>query len=117
VAAPDPQAQVEQRITSLHSRLHITAAEEPDWQAFTAVMKQNAAEQAAAMNAREQKFASMNAVQDLQSFADVTQQQAQAISKLVGPFQTLYAAFSPEQKQTADEIFHNYTARAAQRHG
>ena len=106
------QAGAEQRIKSLHDRLHITAAEEQNWQAFTAVMRENAQQTAATLDARQKNFGGMNAVQDLQSYADMTQQQSQQISRLVGPFQTLYAQFSPDQKQAADGIFHNYTSRA-----
>ena len=111
----DVQARVEARIKSLHDRLHITAAEEQNWQAFTAVMRQNAQQESDALAARQKAFGSMNAVQDMQSYADITAQQAQQISRLVGPFQTLYAQFSADQKETADTIFHNYTTRAGAR--
>ncbi len=115
--AKEVQARTEARIAALHDQLHISAAEEPNWQAFTAVMKQNASEQAASLQARQQNFAGMNAVQDLQSFADLTRQQGEQIGKLVGPFQTLYAQFSPDQKATADRIFHNYTTHGARARG
>ena len=115
--AQEVQARTEARISALHDQLHISAAEEPNWQAFTAVMKQNASEQAASLQARQQNFAGMNAVQDLQSFADLTRQQGEQIGKLVGPFQTLYAQFSPDQKATADRIFHNYTSHGPRARG
>ncbi len=115
--AQEVQARTDARIATLHDQLHITAAEEQNWQIFTAVMKQNSAETAASLQARQKNFAGMNAVQDLQDYAALTQQQSQQIAKLVTPFQTLYAQFSPDQKATADRIFHNYTERAARRHG
>ncbi len=109
------EARANERITQLHDQLHITAAEEQSWQAVAAVMRQNAEDQAATLAKRQQEFGTMNAVQDLQSFAELTQQQGEQIGKLVGPFQTLYAQFSPEQKATADRIFQNRTARAEHR--
>ena len=75
---------------SLHDQLHITAAQEQNWQGFASVMKSNMEASAAAMATRQQKFDNMNAVEDLQSFADMTGQEAERLSRLVGPLQTLY---------------------------
>ena len=116
-SAQQVQARTQARIASLHAQLHITPAQEPAWQAFTAVMKENAQDMTAAMEQRQKNFGAMNAVQDLQDYVDLSTEQAQRLGKLVAPFQTLYAQFSPEQKKTADAIFHTYTERGPRAHG
>ncbi len=115
--AQQVQARTDARIASLHAQLHVTSAQEPAWQSFTAVMKENAQEMAASLQQRQKNFGGMNAVQDLQDYVDLSTQQAQRLGKLVAPFQTLYAQFSPDQKKTADQIFHSYTERAPRAHG
>ena len=110
-SAQQVQSRTDERITSLHAQLEITKAQEPAWQAFTSVMKQNAQDMTASLAARQKNFAGMNAVQNLQDYADMSMQQAQHLSKLVAPFQALYAQLSPTQKATADRIFHNYADR------
>ena len=118
-ASPSPavEAHINDRVKSLHDQLHITAAEEQNWQGFASVMKNNMEASAATMASRQQNFDSMNAVQDLQSYADMTNQQAQQLGKLVGPFQTLYAQLTPDQKASADRIFRTFGARGARAHG
>ena len=118
-ASPSPavEAHINERVKSLHDQLHITAAEEQNWQGFASVMKSNMEASAATMASRQQNFDSMNAVQDLQSYADMTNQQAEQLGKLVGPFQTLYAQLTPDQKASADRIFRTFGARGARAHG
>ncbi len=105
------EAGLDRRIADLHRRLRITAAQEPAWSSFTAVMRQNLTAMDAKLAARKAGFGSMNAVDDLRSYAAVTATQASNIQNLIGPFQTLYAALTPEQRTTADQIFRDYTTR------
>lgn len=112
-AAADPKASTEQHIATLKSELHITAAEEAPWNAFADVMRQNAAEISDRLAARQQGFSKMNAVDDLKSYADISSLHAQENAKLVAPFETLYGALSPAQKEAADRLFQNTGARHA----
>ena len=61
---------------------------------------------------RAEKLGSMTAVDNMQSYAQIEQQRAQDVQKLVPAFQTLYASLSDQQKKTADEMFRNYAADA-----
>jgi len=98
-------ANVEAHITLLHKELQITPAEEPQWTAFAQVMRDNAAQMDAAFSQRGQAFETMNAVQDMQSYAQVAQVQSDNMQKLSAAFQTLYGSFPPAQQKVADGVF------------
>ncbi len=110
-------AKAEQHIAEIKSELHITPAEEGPWSAFADVMRQNAAELSAKMAERQQGFGKMNAVDDLKSYAAISSAHSQEATRLVGPFETLYAALSPAQKADADRLFQNAAKRRAAIHG
>ena len=96
---------VEEHIAKLHSALRITPAEEPQWAAFAQVMRENAARMEAAFKQRGAGLGTMNAVQNLQSYAQIAQVQAETMQNLVTAFQTLYASFPPAQQALADTLF------------
>jgi periplasmic protein CpxP/Spy len=107
----------EQRITDLHSRLKITAAQQSQWDQFAQVMRDNAKDLDTAYQQRASSFDTMNAVENMQSYAQIEQTRAQDMQKLVPAFQALYTVLSDPQKQRADQLFRNQAVRAAQRHG
>jgi len=107
---------VERRIADLHARLHITSQQGPQWDQFTQVMRDNAKDMDQAYQQRADKFASMSAVDNMQSYAQIEQQRAQDMQKLVPAFQSLYASLSDQQKTTADQMFRNFTAERVQAH-
>jgi periplasmic protein CpxP/Spy len=113
-AAPGMQAAVEQRIKDLHTKLHITSAEESQWDQFAQLMRDNAKSTDALYQAREQTAATMTAVENLQSYSDIAQKHAEDIQKLVPAFQTMYDSFSTQQKKQADDVFRNYAEQAQQ---
>jgi hypothetical protein len=65
---------------------------------------------------RAEKLGSMSAVDNMQSYAQIEQQRAQDVQKLVPAFQALYTSLSDQQKKTADQIFRNYAANTHARH-
>ncbi len=103
---------VDHRITELHGRLHITTDQKPQWDQFTQVMRDNAKEMDEAYQKRAQQLGSMSAVDNMQSFAQIEQERAQDMQKLVPAFQTLYASLSDQQKKAADEMFRADAAKA-----
>jgi len=107
-----PQA-VERHIDRLHAQLRITSAEQQQWDQFAQVMRDNAANMRQAVEQRGTQLASMNAAQDMQSYAQLAQQHAQDMQKLSAAFQTLYDSMSPEQKQNADMVFRGRAATHA----
>lgn len=111
------EERVERRITNLHARLHITQAQEPQWQQFAQIMRDNARDMDRTFEQRSKKLASMSAADNMQSYAEISEQHAQDVQKLVPAFQALYNSMSDQQKQTADQLFRSYAERSAQRHG
>jgi len=111
-----PQA-IEQHIDRLHAQLQITPAQQQQWDQFAQVMRDNAANMRQAVEQRGTQLATMNAAQDMQSYAQLAEQHAQDMQKLSAAFQTLYDSMSSEQKQTADAVFRGRATHAAHRRG
>ena len=107
-AAPKPASvteRVEQHITHLHAQLHITPAQQAQWDQFAQVMRDNAKDMNQTLEQRGAGFASMNAAENMQSYAQIAQQHAQDTQKLATAFQALYGAMSDDQKKNADAVF------------
>jgi hypothetical protein len=113
VATPTPAHDVEAHIQALHDQLQITPAEAPQWAAFAQVMRENAEAMGQAFQARGAGYAQMNAVQDLQSYAQIAQIQSENMQKLAASFQTLYDSFPPAQQKLADGVFRTRMAAHA----
>ena len=96
---------VEARIKQLHGQLKITAAEETQWNQFAQTMRDNAHDMDEAAEQRSQQFATMTAVDNMQSYEKLAEDHVQHLQKLIPAFQALYDAMSPEQKKTADQVF------------
>lgn len=102
---------IEQRVAALHKRLRITDVQEPAFNRFVQAMRDNARAMEEAFQRRAVDFDSMNAVDNLKSYAALVQAQAQQAQRLATSFEALYAEFSPEQKETADQVFRRFNAR------
>ncbi|MGC1412251.1 MAG: Spy/CpxP family protein refolding chaperone [Acetobacteraceae bacterium] len=107
---------VERRIADLRSRLHITPQQSQPWDQFAEVMRDNAKAMDTIYQQRAEKLGSMTAVDNMQSYAQIEQERAQDMQKLVPAFQTLYGSLSDQQKKTADQMFRNYAANDHARH-
>ncbi len=107
----DGMAQVERRIAGLQRRLKITPAQQPQWDAVTAVMRQNATHMDALQRDRADKVAAMTASEDMQSYAGLARAHADDLQRLVPAFDALYATMTPEQKAVADRTFHDFQGR------
>ena len=110
------QELVEQRITELHTRLHITPQQSQQWDQFAQVMRDNAKDMDDLYRQRASQLGSLSAVQNMQSFERIEEARAQQMQKLVPAFQTLYVSFSDQQKAEADRVFQYRSARAEARH-
>lgn len=113
--ATPTQQREQQRLTQLHQHLRITSAEQGAWDQFAEASMQNATRLDTAFRARAEEVPTMNAVQNMQTYADLDMQRAQDMQQLVPAFQKLYAALSPAQQKTADELFRNVSERAQAR--
>lgn len=96
---------VEGRITELHTKLHITGEQEPKWQTFAQVMRDNAKRMDDVLAKRSQSLKGINAVDDLRSYRDMTEAHYDNLKKLVGAFEPLYDSLNADQKKSADTIF------------
>ena len=97
-------AAVESHITALKKKLMITSAQESTWDTFAAVMRDNGEAIEAAVQEREASK-NLDAIHDLQSYANVAQVHADGAKKLAAAFQPVYDSLSPEQKKNADTMF------------
>jgi hypothetical protein len=102
-AASTKDARVEARIESLHDRLKITSAEEPQWSDVAQAMRDNAQQMSEVIEQRQQAR-SMTAVDDLKTYQRIADAHAQGLKKLIQAFQTLYDNMSDSQKKNADAI-------------
>jgi protein CpxP len=107
-----PVAAVEARISELHRSLHITPAEEPQFKTYADVMRQNA-QTIEALFAQRAKSTDRSAVARLRWYAQLTAAHAEAVGKLVVPFEALYQGLSADQKKAADTLFEQIRQRPA----
>lgn len=92
------------RIQQIHQMLHITPAQEADFNALVAAMRSNAASMRTVIQERPAN-AGTNALESLRFEQKLAAAQAEGLRRLIAPFARLYAALSPSQKQAADRIF------------
>ena len=110
------RARVEQRIADMHATLHITAAEEKDWDQFADVMLANAQAMDSLLSTNAGKEATQNAEQILQTYAQITQLHAANVQKLSTAFEKLYTSLTSDQKKAADEMFRATAEQREQKH-
>jgi len=115
VAGKNAQERVEQRIKQLHSQLQITPAEQPQWDQFAQVMRENARDMDQVFMQRAQQFSTMNAVDNMRSYEKIAEEHSQRLQKLIPAFENLYNAMPDQQKQLADQVFRANAERHVQR--
>ena len=108
------QAATEQRISGLQAQLAITPAQVPQWNAFAQVMRENAQTTDALFRQRAAGVQNMNALDNMQSYAQIARAYGDGIEKLAAAFQALYGILSDQQKQAADTLFRQQAARSAE---
>jgi protein CpxP len=117
-ASPAPsaatQTAVDQRIRNLQSQLGITEAQMPLWTAFAQAMRDNAASTDALFAQRVNAVGSMNAVDNMHSYAQIARAYADNTERLASAFDSLYASLTDMQKQAADTLFRQQASAASQ---
>jgi hypothetical protein len=96
---------VEARIKELHRKLHITAAQKPQWDNLAQVMRDNAQAMSDLKKQRAADAQTMNAVDVVKSYESVIEAHEDGMKKFVPPFEALYNTMSDAQKKTADSLF------------
>jgi periplasmic protein CpxP/Spy len=112
----ETQAAVDQRIKLLQTQLGITEAQMPLWSAFAQAMRENAAATDALFTQRAGAVATMNATENMHSYAQIARAYADNTERLATAFDSLYASLSDTQKQAADTLFRQQASASAQPH-
>jgi len=117
-ASPAPsaatQTAVDQRIRTLQSQLGITDAQMPLWTAFAQAMRDNAASTDALFTQRASAVASMSAVDNMHSYAQIARAYADNTEHLATAFDSLYASLTETQRRAADMLFRQQASAASQ---
>jgi hypothetical protein len=98
----------------LQSQLGITEGQMPLWSAFAQAMRDNAAATDALFTRRVGAVATMNAPDNMHSYAQIARAYADNTERLATAFDSLYASLSDTQKQAADTLFRQQATAAAQ---
>jgi hypothetical protein len=106
VAAQSPSASgVELRIHDMHAKLAITTEQEDQWKQVAQVMRDNELALEALVNDRKANANTMTAIDDLKSYAAITDAHLEGIRKFTTAFAALYDGMSEAQKKDADTLF------------
>jgi protein CpxP len=112
----DKAASIEQRIKEMHAKLLVSPAQQPQWDAFADVMRNNGRDMEQTFHQRMSSISKMTAPENMQSYAQVATNHAQDMQKLVPAFQTLYDSMTDSQKNTADQVFRDQAHRGKHGH-
>src|SRR6202011_2690729 len=104
-------------VRTLPRQLGITAAQMPLWGGFAQAMRDNAADTDALFTQPPSAVASMNAADNMHSYAQIARAYADNTERLATVFDSLYASLSDTQKQAADTLFRQQATSAAQPRG
>jgi protein CpxP len=99
------ESRVEAHIKNMHAKLKITAAQEDQWKKVAQVMRDNENRAEPLIKERAKNAKTMTAIEDLKSYAEITEVHAEGIKKFIPVFETLYVNMSDTQKKEADAIF------------
>jgi periplasmic protein CpxP/Spy len=95
----------EWHIKELHDRLKITPAQEPLWETVAGVMRANDEKIDALSEERHDRAGTMTAIEDLHSFAAITEAHAAGTRSFIPAFEALYQVMPAEQQAHADRVF------------
>ena len=96
----------------LQTQLGITEAQMPLWSAFAQAMRENAAATDALFTQRAGTVATMNATENMHSYAQIARAYADNTDRLATAFDSLYASLSDSQKHAADTLFRQQASAA-----
>jgi periplasmic protein CpxP/Spy len=102
-AAPAQGGGIDAQIADLQKKLRITPAQQPQFDAFAQVMRQNAQQMDAVMGQQGQNR-TRNAVEDLRASAQLAEAEVEGMKRLLPVLQALYDGLADQQKRLADSI-------------
>ena len=110
-AGQTPEEHVEAHLADLKTKLKITDAEAPQWDALATVMRDNAKDAEGRIATRNANTSATTAVDDLKNYAAVAQGHADDVKKMEAAFEALYAVMPDDQKKNADDVFAQHESR------
>lgn len=102
-AGPAQGGGIDGQIADLQKKLGITPAQQPQFDAFAQVMRQNAQAMDAVMRQQEQSRGK-TAVDELRVAAQFAEAEAEGLKRLLPALQTLYDSLPDPQKKLADSV-------------
>lgn len=111
-------ARIEEHIKKLHDDLKITSAQEAEWSKVADTMRDNAQTLGKLFEQRHATRETASALDNLKSWSDIAQAQADGNKALIAAFQPLYESMPDAQKKIADQVFRGpMHGRHGPRHG
>jgi len=107
---------VEIRIAELHQTFRIMPSQEALFRAYADIMRSNA-QAINALFVQRAQATDFTAPARLRWYAQLTATHAEAVNKLIAPFDALYQSLSPAQQQAADRHFEQLQQRRMAQHG
>jgi hypothetical protein len=103
-AWPSHLGRVEARLTDLHTKLHLTPAQEDLWQPVATVMRDNAHTLDALIEAQAAQARAITALDDLRAYSAIAEAHAEGLKQFLAVFEPLYRSLSDAQKRQADTL-------------
>jgi len=104
---------VETRIRTLHTQLHITPQQEQAWNDVAQIMRDNAKAMQDRRNDQSDRERTATAPDMLNAYAQTIDGHAEGVHKFIPAFQKLYDSMSDDQKKNADVVFRGRVHEAA----
>ena len=102
---PMRPSHIEGKIAFLKTELHITPAQEAQWDKVAEAMRQSDTERRQAFEQfRQERDAQPNALRQLETRARFSAMRAQQTDRFLNAFRPLYDSFSDTQKQAANDL-------------
>jgi periplasmic protein CpxP/Spy len=95
---------IDAQIADLRQRLHITPAQQTQFDALVQAMRQNA-ETMTKLAAQQPQGGKPNAVDATREGQRMAQAEADALGRMLPPLEALYGTLSEQQKRVADQLF------------
>ena len=106
------EERVEARITDMHAKLKITQTQEDQWAKVVQAMRDNQKAVEPLIEDRAKNAKTMTAIDDLKSYAAITDAHGDGLKKFTPAFEALYASMSDAQKKAADTLFRHGDKRS-----
>ena len=119
-----PSERVEARLAYARTALKITDAQQPQWNSFSEVLRTHARTMDARIGERRAQMQSASrtervrptAIERMERTQRAMEQRSARLAEVIAAAKPLYATFSPEQRQVADQLLAQ-SGRGGHKHG